>query len=182
MSRALEHLRQMQQRPWLALDTETTGLGPYDVVVEIALIDSRGEVLADTLTAPERPTHRNATEIHGIDAEQLAEAPTWPSVWLDLQSILRSVDTVLVWNAAFDLRLIRQTCDRHHLPLQAPRVLCLRQAFHDRHPFTRSTLDAACLALGLPVRPRHRARADAEVARQVAWRLLGEEAPSPRRR
>ncbi len=182
MSSTLEHLRQLRERPWLTLDTETTGLGPYDVVVEIALVASHGEVLADTLTAPGRPTHRNATQVHGIGAEQLAEAPSWPSVWPDLQSHLRQVDTVLAWNAAFDLRLIRQTCDRHNLPLQAPRILCLRHAFRDRHPFTRSTLAAACLALGLPVRPRHRARADAEVARQVAWRLLGEPPPSPETR
>lgn len=175
MAPALEPLRRLRGQPWLALDTETTGLGPYDAVIEIALVASSGAVVAETLVAPPRPITRRATEVHGLAAADLAQAPPWPTVWPMLQAHLRAAHTVLAWNAAFDLRLLRQTCVRYHLPLQTPRFLCLRRAFQDRHPLTRSTLAAACLALGIAARPEHRALPDAEVARQVAWKLIGEE-------
>lgn len=171
MSQALKALRALQGRPWIALDTETTGLGPYDVVIEIALVDHRGRTIADTVIAPGRPITAKAARVHGLDSRHLDHAPTWPSAWPTLQPHLKS-HPLVAWNAAFDLRLLRQTCSRYGLPLSIPRILCLKQAFQGRHPVTRPTLAAACLALGIAERPTHRARVDAEVARQVAWKLM----------
>ncbi len=157
---------------WIALDTETTGLGPYDVVIEVAAVRGDGTVLIESLVRPDRPVHGTASAVHGLHAADLVSAPSWPQVWPRLQKLLLSVP-VLAWNAAFDLRLLRQTCDRHDLPFQTPRALCLREVFKEKHPHVRGTLDAACLTLGLPIRAQHRARVDAEVARQAAWAMLG---------
>ena len=169
MSSLLASLQGLED--WIALDTETTGLGPYDVVIEVAAVRSDSTVLIDTLTRPERPVHGTASAVHGLYAADLASAPLWPQVWPRLQRLLLSAP-VLAWNAAFDLRLLRQTCDRHDLPFQTPKALCLREVFKERHPHVRGTLDAACLTLGLPTRPRHRARVDAEVARRAAWAMI----------
>lgn len=171
MTRVLAAVKALRSEPWIALDTETTGLGPYDVVIEIAMIDAQGNVLADTTIAPSRPVTAKSTRVHGMSAEELVDAPPWPTVWPDLQRHLKA-RPIVAWNAAFDLRLLRQTCVRHGLPLSVRRILCLQQAFRDRHPVTRPTLAAACLALGIAERPNHRARGDAEVTRQVAWKLI----------
>lgn len=171
MGRALEALRAVAAEPWLALDTEATGLGPYDEVIEVAAVTAGGEVALEALSRPSRPVTAKATRLHGLTAEDLAAAPAWPAVWPALDQVLAGMP-VLAWNAAFDLRLLRQTCDRYRLPFRAPRFLCLRAAFRELHPLMRSTLDAACLALGVPERPTHRALQDARVARLVALRLL----------
>ncbi len=172
----LTALRRLRDQSWLSLDTETTGLGPYDVVIEIALLEADGTVLADSTVQPERPIPRKATRVHGLDAHRLADAPSWPSLWAHLQGHVRN-RPVVAWNAAFDLRMLRQTCARHRVPLSVRQIVCLQQAFQHRHPVVRPTLAAACLALGIAERPNHRARVDAEVARQVAWKLL-EDAPA----
>lgn len=169
MSRLLEILAGLDD--WIALDTETTGLGPYDVVIETAAIRADGELLLESLIRPERPVHQTASAVHGLRAADLESAPTWPLLWPRLQKRLRET-TVVAWNASFDLRLLRQTCDRHDMPFQTPRALCLREIFKEQHPHVRGTLDAACLTLGLPIRPRHRARIDAEVARRAAWAMI----------
>lgn len=171
MAGVLAALAQLRHRPWLALDTETTGLGPYDVIIEIALVEGHGAILADTTVAPGRPVTAKSSQVHGLQQEDLAEAPSWTSLWPQIQALLHS-HSVVAWNAAFDLRLLRQTCDRYGLPMAVRRILCLKQAFRQRHPVTRPTLAAACLALSIAERPNHRARVDAEVARQVAWKLM----------
>lgn len=156
---------------WAALDTETTGLGPYDVVVEVALVGGDGSLLFESLVAPARPVTAKATAVHGLSARHFVDAPSWPTLWPSLQRLLRR-HTLVAWNAAFDFRLLRQTCDRHDLPFQAPKGLCLRAAFKEIHPHIRGSLNAACLTLGCPNRPNHRARRDAEVARWITQELI----------
>jgi DNA polymerase-3 subunit epsilon len=175
MGASLDALRVAAAEPWLALDTECTGVGPYDAVIEIAVVNAGGAVVLDELVAPCRPVTAKATAVHGLREEDLAEAAPWPRVWERLLPIL-GTGPVVAWNAAFDLRLIRQTCDRHRMPFATPRLWCLRTAFQERHPLCRSTLEAACLTLGLPCRPAHRALADARVARAVFRELM---APEP---
>jgi hypothetical protein len=45
----------MGRQDWVLLNTETTGLGPDDEVVEIAVLDPTGRALLDTLVRPPRP-------------------------------------------------------------------------------------------------------------------------------
>ena len=172
MKDALHSLRALAGRPWLALDTETTGLGRWDEVIEVAVVDAGGAVVFESLVRPGRPITARTTALHGLTSDHVAEAPPWPRVWPDLAKMLAD-RPVLAWNAAFDLRLLRQSCARYGLPMRPPRFLCLREAFRCLHPVVRASLDAACLALSVPERPAHRARADAEVARLVALALIG---------
>ncbi|MEM9292734.1 MAG: 3'-5' exonuclease [Acidobacteriota bacterium] len=172
MPPALDALHDLTDAPWLALDTETTGLGPYDEIIEIALVNSQGRVALHSLVAPSRPITAKSTALHGLDAEAVTGAPTWRQLYPRIAPLLRSTP-IVAWNAAFDLRLLRQSCARYHLPFTAPRILCLRAAYRERHSLTTATLQAASLALGLPVRPTHRALPDAQVAQLAARVLMG---------
>ena len=167
---AFQRLGDLEPGSWLALDTETTGTGPHDQVVEIAIVQSDGDVVVNTLVRPDRPIPKTATQIHGIHQKTVEDAPTWPEVWPRLRGHLLG-STMLAWNAAFDVRLMRQSCARHRLPFRLAGFLCLREAFRWRFPVGRATLPAACLALGIESRPAHRALPDAEVAREIALRL-----------
>jgi len=52
----------------LFLDTETTGLSPAsgDAVVEIAIVDSGGRAVLNTLVDPGRNIPWQATNVHGM--------------------------------------------------------------------------------------------------------------------
>ena len=50
----------------LFFDTETTGGGKDDQLIEIAICDSDRNVIVDTLIYTERPSHPGAFKVHGI--------------------------------------------------------------------------------------------------------------------
>nr|AAB81660.1 putative [Escherichia phage N15] len=66
---------------YLLIDTETTGLGEYAEIIEIAIINMRGEVLLDTLVKPTKPIPPEVTEINHITNEMVASAPAWCDVF-----------------------------------------------------------------------------------------------------
>lgn len=92
------------------LDTETTGLDTTAEVLEISVVDWNGNVLLDTLVKPKGLISHAATAIHGITAEMVANAPTWPEVLPQLQQVLAGKMGV-TYNASFDLRMMLQSSE-----------------------------------------------------------------------
>ena len=72
------------------LDTATTGLDDDAQVVEIAIVDSTGAVLFESLVKPTVPVDPEAAAIHGIGPERLASAPAWPEVSEQVRAALAS--------------------------------------------------------------------------------------------
>lgn len=72
------------------LDSETTGLGDEDEVIELALVHSSGTVLFSSLIRPQDPQRADlATHIHGITRQMLLDAPSLPEIWPTICAILR---------------------------------------------------------------------------------------------
>lgn len=93
----------------LILDTETTGLDGDAEVIELAVIDCTGQALIDTLVRPARPIPADATAIHGITDQMVATAPSWADVRGQLLELIASGRHLVIYNAGYDLRLIRQS-------------------------------------------------------------------------
>lgn len=114
--RAITAARKLVARhDWVVLDTETTGLDGY--VVQIAVINDDGQVLLDTLVNPLAPVEAGARAVHGISDEQLAGAPTFADVLPQLRAAVRG-RRVVVYNAAFDLGILRADLSRLGEPLE----------------------------------------------------------------
>lgn len=94
------------------LDTETTGLDADAEIVEIAIIDTAGNVLLDTLIRPTRPIPAEATEIHGITDEMVASAPTWAEIYPQYQAIVAG-KAIVAYNADFDAGMVAASCRAH---------------------------------------------------------------------
>lgn len=103
-----------QAAAWLAdpdaliLDTETTGLDGGAKIVQISVIDTRGNVLLDALVRPAGAIAPDAANIHGITAEAVRLAAPLPAFMKLLYALLGG-RTVIVYNAAYDTRLLRQS-------------------------------------------------------------------------
>lgn len=109
----IDWARQLFDEPenYVILDTETTGLGNNDVVIQMGIIDLFGETILDTLIKPTKRKRfsREATSIHGITMQMLQQdAPIFNDIIPDFEQILRN-KTVIIYNAKFDVRLIMQT-------------------------------------------------------------------------
>lgn len=159
-----------QATPWAVLDTETTGLGPADEVIELAIISSTGHVLFSSLIQPRRLDRGElGTEIHGISRQMLATAPTFPEVWPQIEAVLDTYPTMVVYNADFDHRMLRQTAKRYGCDLPPVSWSCLMEQYAIYHgawnehfgSYTWQRLQVACECFGVQVEGQyHRATYD----------------------
>jgi DNA polymerase-3 subunit epsilon len=102
----------LERMDWVILDTETTGLSHLDEIVQVAILGPDGNVLLDTLVKPTQPISPDATSLHGISDADVAEAPLFPEIYERIQELIAG-QTVVIYNAAFDLRLIRQSLAKY---------------------------------------------------------------------
>jgi DNA polymerase-3 subunit epsilon len=115
---------------YVILDTETTGLNKNDVLIQIAIIDLNGNEL---LNPPVKPTKRKrmsaeSTAIHRLTMRDLANAPIFDVLRPEIDRIIAS-KIVLIYNAEFDARLIRQTTTQDECPLPRLRATCVMQHY-----------------------------------------------------
>lgn len=93
----------------LTLDTETTGLGEDAEIVEITVIDCNGTPLMNTLVKPVCGSiPAEVVKIHGITDEMVANAPLWADINDEFMRLIAG-RTVVMYNAAYDSRLIMQS-------------------------------------------------------------------------
>jgi DNA polymerase III, epsilon subunit and related 3''-5'' exonucleases len=112
---------------YLIVDTETTGLSKLDWVLEIAVIDSDGNVLMDTYVKPEVvTTWPDAQKIHGItpDFVYSGNFPTLRSLKADLLNIF-SGQVVVIYNAEYDCQYLLSQVN----VLYKSKVFCCMKAF-----------------------------------------------------
>lgn len=165
-------------RAWLALDplfldTETTGLGEVDQVAELAILDQAGAVLFHSLVRPSCPMSAGAAAVHGIEAAELAAAPTWPEIAGAVNAVLQG-RTVITHNADFDSRMLWQTCKAY--ALEAPVLSgwrCTMELLTSANGGHWPSLGAAMWLVGAEPSPGpgHRAAGDAESVRRIVCTL-----------
>jgi DNA polymerase-3 subunit epsilon len=158
------------------IDTETTGFSPTDVVIEISVLDTDGSVLLDTLVKSPKPIPPSASAVHRITDITLLGAPSWKEVWPQVMGVL---DGRLVgfYNAAFDLRLLRQTCGLNGIRWVEPfdDYFCIMEQFAQyygewnprKNSYQWKSLDFAGKYFNLPEPNAHRAKEDTLLAKLV---------------
>jgi DNA polymerase-3 subunit epsilon len=98
------------------LDTETTGLKSTAEIIEIAVINTQGVTLLDTLVKPKGKIPIDAYEIHGIGSATVKNASIWPKIDEQVNDIIQNASRVVIYNAGYDTRLLRQTRQLYNLP------------------------------------------------------------------
>ncbi len=102
---------------WVILDTETTGLGSDAQVIQIGVIDGKGNVLIDNiLVKPTMPIAPDATAIHHITNEMVQDAPSFPNILPQLCEVVEG-KLLVIYNAQYDMRLLVQSGKAHGVAL-----------------------------------------------------------------
>jgi len=151
------------------LDTETTGLHNSAEIIEISLVDYNGEVLLDTLVKPRYSIPWDVVQVHGITDELVAGAPSWPEVWPWVQNLLQG-RYVGIYNADFDIRMIKQSHDlnKMSLDMSMDRFFCIMKLYARYRGSNRwQKLETAGRQCGLALRNTHRAKDDTLLTRAI---------------
>lgn len=170
--KVIQRARQILAYDPVFVDTETTGMSPEDVVIEVGVVDLQGETLFESFIKPPIPIPPDAIAVHHITEDMVAEAPPWKDAWGVLKTVL-SDRFVGMYNADFDLRMMKQTHRRYWLDWQLADknffcVMKLYAAFYGQRSsrgrgFRFHKLEAAGAACGIPLPNSHRAVDDARL-------------------
>lgn len=149
------------------LDTETTGFSPSAgaAIVEVAIVDDRGQTLIDTLVDPRKPIPWQAQNVHGISDDMVRGKPTLEALMPRIIEIIQG-EEVVIYNSAFDAPFFPGQLG------QARAVSCAMRKFSERLGGPWRKLDVASKHVGHRwTGVAHRALADALACRSV-WQWL----------
>jgi DNA polymerase-3 subunit epsilon len=165
----------------IVLDTETTGLDPFDGhrVVEIGCIElinciPTGKSWHCHLN-PERDVPYAAFEVHGLSTEFLRDKPRFAELADEWLGFIEGAMLVM-HNAAFDFAFLNAELDRIARPLLTwDRVVDTLTLARRRHPGSPCSLDALCKRYGLDLseREKHSALLDCRLLASVYVELVG---------
>lgn len=172
---ALQARKYIQMLP-VYLDTETTGTGANAEIIEIAILDSDGRLLFQSLVRPKGRIEPDAQRVHGITQADLAGAPDWAEIWPQVESTLLH-RKVGVYNSDFDLRMLKQTHQRAWLSWTLPEnaFFCIMKLYarfygeweRQRGGYRWHSLENAGRQSGILLANSHRAQDDALLARAL---------------
>lgn len=105
----------MSRKNFYVFDTETTGVGKSDEIVQIGVVDKYGTVIMNQLVRPSQPIPAVVSVIHGIYDEDVEESPSYMSVYVELSKVLAG-EVVIAYNMDFDWRMLQQSGMKYRLP------------------------------------------------------------------
>jgi len=165
----------------IVLDTEGTGLDPLKGhrVAEIGCVELFNHVptgkIYHTYLNPERDMPSEATMIHGLTDEFLADKPVFAQVVDDFLTFIGDAPLV-IHNAGFDMGFLNAEltrCGYKRMPMERSidTVMMARKKF----PGAPASLDALCKRFGVDLASRklHGALLDAQLLAEVYLELLG---------
>ena len=111
----LRWAQNLMERGFYVLDTETTGLGRRDEIVQIAIVDRDGNTAMDELVRPTIPIPFGASRVHHICDRHVEAAPDFSYIYIELSKLLAG-QVVVAYNMDFDWRMLRQSSAKYGLP------------------------------------------------------------------
>jgi len=158
--------------PFLAIDTETTGLVPgADRVIEVgwARFENGQCVASDALLIdPEKPLPVVVQSLTGLDDTALKNDTTFRAAMHALDAAVGDARFLVAYHAPFDVAFLLSEADRTGVSLDRLRglpfvdPLILVRGLDDER--ASGSLRAAATRAGIPVAPLHRAADDARAA------------------
>lgn len=165
----------------IVLDTETTGLDPYQGhrIVEIGCVELINRIPSGATyhvyVNPERDVPAEAFAVHGLSRDFLAEKQLFTEIADELIAFIGDARLV-IHNAGFDLAFLNAEFERcAKAAIVRERAIDTLTLARRRHPGGPNKLDDLCLRYGIDNsrRTKHGALLDAELLAEVYAELVG---------
>jgi DNA polymerase III subunit epsilon len=156
----------IQSRNFVILDTETTGFSNAEVI-DLGIIDTKGNILYDGLLRPKCPIEESAQAVHHITEEMVASAPTFKEEWHAIQRRIKG-KSIIAYNAAFDQQMLVNSALIHHVRPPVMNWYCLMKEYQRHMNFQKwQKLSVACEQQGIAFSQQHRALGDTMAALEL---------------
>ena len=178
---AWQWAQSLMNRRFYVLDTETTGLGKHDEIVQIGIVDQNGKTAMDKLIKPTISIPPGASRVHGIYDSDVENAPDFKDIYAELSKLLAG-QLVIAYNMTFDRRMIQQSGDKYGLPeIRMSQHCAMRQYAQYRgqrrkgwRGYKWHRLGNAVVQEGLQVTNAHNALGDARMTLKLIQKMAEE--------
>lgn len=165
----------------IVLDTETTGMDPNDGhrIIEIGCVELENHVPTgrhlQIYINPERDIPPEATAVHGITDEFVADKPVFSQVYSEFLDFIQG-GKLVIHNAEFDMKFINwELAQVGHKAVPWTNVIDTLGMARRKFPGSPANLDALCRRFSIDNTERtyHGALLDSELLAEVYLELLG---------
>jgi DNA polymerase III subunit epsilon len=160
----------------VVLDVESTGKDrATDQIIELCLLlglEQRAESRTWRIK-PEVAIHPEATGVHGITAEDVANCPSFADVASELVGLISTAEVIVGYNVAFDLDMLQAELARAKIPpldLGGKQVVDVLRLWHHVEPRTLGAAHAKFC--GTVMVDAHQAEADVAATARVLSSML----------
>ena len=166
----------------IILDTETTGLNPFDGdrIIEIAAIELIDQIRTEKkfhcFINPERDIPEASQKIHNISYEMVKEKPIFKDVIEEFLNFIKN-DSIIIHNADFDLKFLNyelSLCGINNLQNNIIDTLSIARS---KYPGSSVSLDSLCKRFDVDLKERkengHGALIDCYLLSEVYLELKG---------
>ena len=159
------------ERPLAAFDIEATGTSPVaDRIVELAIVKILPDGSRPTHVFrinPDRPIPSDATKIHGIHDEDVADCPLFADIAPQIESLLEGCDLAGYNCLRYDIPMLVEEFRRagRDFDVEGRRVIDVQRIYHRREP--RDLTAALAFYCGEMHLDAHGAEADTQATIRV---------------
>jgi len=160
----------------IVMDVESTGKErATDQIIEMCVrlgIDEASESRVWRIK-PDVPIHPEATGVHGISMEDVAQCPTFAAVVSEFLPLIAEADVIVGYNVAFDLDMLQAELSRAKIPpldVTGKQVVDVLRLWHHVEP--RTLVAAHAKFCGSELVDAHQAEADVAATSRVLTSML----------
>lgn len=155
---------------FIAMDFETANYKPYSACSLALVMVKNSQIVGEyyTLIKPETDFFWKNIQIHGIQPEDVADAPKFPEVWEQIQQYYLANRLIVAHNAGFDTKVLAGCLDYYQI--QQPHYLSLCTVQTSRKLFPKMAnhrLNTVCDALAIPLDNHHDALEDSRACAKI---------------
>ena len=169
----------------IVLDTETTGLDPYDGhrIVEIGAVELFNHVPSGNVyhqyINPVRKMPEQAFAVHGLSDEFLSDKPKFADIASEFLDFIGS-EKLIIHNASFDMKFINYELSKiKRGEVSYDRVVDTLAIARKKFPGSPASLDSLCRRFKIDnsARVMHGALLDSQILAEVYLELIGGKQP-----
>ena len=171
----------------IILDTETTGLNPFqgDKIIEIAAIELIDHISTEEkfhcYINPERDIPETSQQIHNISYEMVKDKPIFKDITGDFLGFIKN-DSLIIHNADFDLKFLNYEFSLCGLSNLQNNIIDTLSIARSKYPGSSVSLDSLCKRFDVDLNERkekgHGALVDCYLLSEVYLELKGGKQPN----